>query len=414
MEQFQKTPFYDKHLEHGAKLMEFAGYQMPIHYTAGIVREHLTTRKEAGLFDVSHMGRFVFRGKETLAFLQHVLSNNAAALEVGQSQYTFIGNNTGGAIDDAYLYRFMEDEYLLVVNAANRRKDWQHFQTILKDFGHIEMDDRTEELAMLSLQGPKSKEILMKILDSGLLPQPLRNSLSTATINGRPVSIARTGYTGEPVCFELFINTEDGTAIWDLLTEHGAEPIGLGARDTLRLEAGLPLYGHELGSEFSGRQIPIFACQLAKFAVSFSQLKGDFIGKEALSRQFEAFKRFTKNDFTLIENLPRMIRPVAVAGAGIARAGCNVFKDGRQVGYVTSGTMVPYRKTQSGQLSENLDDEYSMRAICLALLDSDLSENDTLDIDVRGKRIQAVIVSRHLTKQLTCTKAVLHYNNFGS
>lgn len=400
MEQVRKTVFYDRHLEHGAKMVEFAGWEMPIQYGKGILNEHLATRKNAGLFDVSHMGRFLFGGEEALPFLQYVLSNNAAALEVGQSQYTFIANGDGGAIDDAYLYRFAEDEYMLVVNAANREKDWEHFEGMVREFGEVEMLDRTEEIVMLSLQGPETEEILSELTDSGSLPEPLRNRLGGIAINSKKVLIGRTGYTGEPVCFELFINAADGPYVWDLLVEGGAEPVGLGARDTLRLEAGLPLYGHELGKDSSGREIPIFACKLAKFAVSFSPLKKDFIGKDALSRQFEAFKRIEKGDLSLIDDLPKMIRAIAVTGKGVARAGSRVFKEGKNAGYVTSGTMVPYWK--SG------DEGTSVRAICLGLIDSNFFERDGIEIEIRGRKIPAVIVARHLKAQGRYSQAVLY------
>ncbi len=410
MEQLRKTVFYDRHFECGAKIVEFAGWEMPIQYAKGIVHEHLATRKAAGLFDVSHMGRFVFRG-DCLGFLQHVLSNNVAALDIEQSQYAFIPNKTGGAIDDAYLYRFVEDEYLLVVNAANRKKDWQHFESMVKDFGGVEMFDRTEEIVMLSLQGPKSKQILNSLIEAGPLPEPLRNRLSTVTINSKKVLIARTGYTGEPVCFELFINAADAPAIWDLLTEREAEPIGLGARDTLRLEAGLPLYGHELGNDPSGREIPIFACELAKFAVSFSPLKADFVGRDALSRQFEAFRKIKNDDYSLIEDLPRMIRPTAVSGKGIARAGSSVFRDGKNAGYVTSGTMVPHFKYAGVGLSSGITEEIQMRSICLTLADSDIAEGDQLEIEIRGKRTDAVIVPYHLRSEAPPYARPIAYDN---
>jgi len=400
MEQVRKTVFYDRHLECGAKMVEFAGWEMPIQYGKGILNEHLATRKNAGLFDVSHMGRFLFGGEEALPFLQYVLSNNAAALEVGQSQYTFIANDDGGAIDDAYLYRFAEDEYMLVVNAANREKDWEHFEGMVRDFGEVEMLDRTEEIVMLSLQGPETEEILSELADSGSLPEPLRNRLGGIAINSKKVLISRTGYTGEPLCFELFINAADGPYVWDLLVEGGAEPVGLGARDTLRLEAGLPLYGHELGKDSSGREIPIFACKLAKFAVSFSPLKKDFIGKDALSRQFEAFKRIEKGDLSLIDDLPKMIKAAALKGKGVARAGSSVFKEDKNAGYVTSGTMVPYRT--SG------DEGTLVRAICLVLIDSNLFEQDGIEIEIRGKKIPAVIVAGHLEAQGRYSQAVLY------
>jgi aminomethyltransferase len=263
MEQLLKTVFYEKHVSLGAKMVEFGGWDMPVQYEAGIVQEHLNTRKQAGLFDVSHMGRFIVSGSDALAFLQHVLTNNAAALEIEESQYTMIPDDSGGAVDDAYLYRFGADEYLLVVNASNRQKDWQHLAGLKENFGRVKIEDRTRELCMLSLQGPKSKEILAAIMNGGRLPEPLRNSLSTVQISGRRVFVARTGYTGEPICFELFMDRNDALMIWDLLIQQGALPVGLGARDTLRLEAGLPLYGHELGLDPADKSIPIFACNLA-------------------------------------------------------------------------------------------------------------------------------------------------------
>ena len=247
MTELHKTVLYDHHVGLGGQMVEFAGWEMPLHYAPGIVREHLATRKTSGLFDVSHMGRFIIRGNNALPFLQHVLSNNAAALEVEEGQYTLIPNDHGGALDDAYLYRFVEDEYLLVVNASNREKNWDHFQTNLKKFDQVELIDRTTELAMLSLQGPLSKDILGALITGGNLPEPLRNGLSTVEVNGARVMIARTGYTGEPICFELFVENNDTPMIWDILLKRGAHPIGLGARDTLRLEAALPLYGHEMG-----------------------------------------------------------------------------------------------------------------------------------------------------------------------
>lgn len=393
------TVLHDRHVELGAQMVEFGGWDMPIQYPAGIVQEHLVTRKNAGIFDVSHMGRFIFRGKNAVAFLQFTLTNNAAALEPGQSQYTLIPNERGGAIDDAYLYYFNKGEYLLVVNAANREKDRDHFQRILKRFDQVELEDHTSKIAMISLQGPRSKEMLTQLMDSGQLPEPLRNSLSTITIQGQNVRVARTGYTGEPICFELFIASEHARMLWDLLLEKGAEPIGLGARDTLRLEAGLPLYGHELGSDPDGQEIPIFAIGLARFAVSFSLLKGEFLGKQRLFQQFEALKKIMDRDYSAIEQLPRRVMPIALAGKGIARAGSPVFRDGKQVGYVTSGTMVPYWKIAGEGIESSLTDESGKRAIGLALVDSNLLEGDRLEVEIRGKRTEAVIVPYHLRSE---------------
>jgi aminomethyltransferase len=390
--------FYDKHVAMGAKIVEFAGWEMPIFYPTGIVQEHLVTRKGAGLFDVSHMGRFIVRGAGALRFLQQVLTNNAEALDIRETgaQYTLIPNETGGAVDDAYLYRFVEDEYLLVVNGANREKDWKHFQSLLKDFEEVELTDRTKEIAMVSLQGPKSRDLIEDIVESGPLPEPMRNAVSMVKISGADVKLARTGYTGEPICFELFANRDDGPMLWDLIVAKGAMPVGLGARDTLRLEAVLPLYGHELGEDPDGKEIPIFACPLAKFAVSFSPLKGEFLGRAALARQQEAFKRIVSRDYSLIHDLPRVSKPIAVAGRGIAREGTKVFKGDKHVGYVTSGTMVPMWQVEGKGLESAQTDQQRLRSICLGYVDSDIIEDDKVTVEIRGKAVDGVVVPYHM------------------
>jgi aminomethyltransferase len=401
MSDLLKTVFHDRHVDLGAKMVEFFGWEMPMFYPTGIVKEHLATRKHAGLFDVSHMGRFIFRGAGALKFLQHVLTNNVEALDIRETgaQYTFLSNDTGGAVDDAYLYRFVEEEYLLVVNGANREKDWNHFQTLLKDFDNVELTDRTKEIAMLSLQGPKSREILESIIQTGLLPEPLRNAVSIVTISGVTVKVARTGYTGEPICFELFVDAKNGPMLWDLIVGKGAAPIGLGARDTLRLEAVLPLYGHELGQDPEGKEIPIFACPLAKFAVSFSALKGDFLGRKELVRQQEAFKKIISRDYSMIRNLPRVTNPIAVAGRGVAREGSKVYKGDKHVGYVTSGTMIPMWAIQGQGLDSAQTDQHQLRSICLGYIDSDIVEDDRLAIEIRGKLVDAVVVRFHLRSE---------------
>jgi aminomethyltransferase len=399
MTEMHKTIFYDQHVELGAQMVEFAGWNMPLQYDGGIVQEHLMTRKKVGLFDVSHMGRFVIGGVDALPFLQQVLSNNAAALEVEEAQYTLIPNDTGGAHDDAYLYRFLENEYLLVVNASNREDNWAYFQSVLPKFGKVDLVDRTKEMVMLSFQGPLAKNILNDIIDSGPLPEPLRNSLSTVSINGAKVFIGRTGYTGEPLCFELFIENKDALMIWRLLIERDALPVGLGARDTLRLEAALPLYGHEMGDDPEGKEIKVFSSPLARFAVSFSPLKGEYVGRTNLLRQFEALKKILDRDYSAIKDLPRLIQPIALKGKGIARAGCKVFKGQKAVGHVTSGTMIPYWKSDGVGLSSHFTEEKGMRAIAMALVDSDLVEGDEIEIEIRGKRVNAVIVPYHLRNE---------------
>jgi len=399
MNKLLKTIFFKKHQDLSASLVEFGGWEMPIQYPTGIIKEHMACRQKAGIFDVSHMGRLYFKGRDTLAFLQQVLTNNAEALETGESQYTLIQNQAGGAIDDAYLYRFKKDEYLLVVNASNREKDVAHFQQYLKNYSDIQMDDKTFETAMISLQGPASKSIIQGIITRGNLPEPARNNLSTINIGVAQVDLARTGYTGEPLGFELFVKNENALKIWDLLLEKGAEPIGLGARDTLRLETCLPLYGHELGIDHEENEIPVFASKLSKFAVSFSPLKGDFIGKQALDAQYQALKSIADNKFSDITALPRMVTAVAVTGKGIAREGYKVFSNNIHVGHVTSGTMVPFQAADGSGLEGRFQQNPKRRAVALALIDSDILEGQTLEIEIRKKRCAAVVVPYHMSSE---------------
>lgn len=389
MENLLHTALFARHVELGAQMVAFGGWEMPVQYPSGILQEHLATRRRAGLFDVSHMGRLIIRGKEALPFLQYVLTNNAAALTVGKSQYTMIPDHDGGAVDDAYLYRFFEDHFLLVVNAANRTKDWEHLQTVRPRFKSVELIDRTDEIAMFSLQGPRAKAILEGLIDRGALPEPKRNALAIVEMAGAEVWLSRTGYTGEPLCFEMFMPADRALPIWDLLLAQGAQPVGLGARDTLRLEAGLPLYGHELGLDPQGQPIPIFANGLARFAVSFSPLKGDFIGRPVLWKQFQAAKEFMQGRFESLADLPRRIICFELIDKGIARAGAPVFHADSPAGWVTSGTMVPYWQYGGQGLASVISDQSARRAIGLALIDSRIQEGSIVDVDVRGKRLRA-------------------------
>ena len=393
-----RTPFYEEHLALKAEMVDFGGWEMPIMYPEGIVREHLNTRRGTGLFDVSHMGRFIIRGKDALAFLQHVLTNNAAALDIHTvgAQYTLIPTETGGALDDAYLYRFRQDQFLLVVNAANREKDRRHLQRFMNDFHGLELLDHTEEMAMLSLQGPNSREILHNIVSHGQLPEPRRNAVSTVSISGTKVLLARTGYTGEPIGFELFMERAHGPGIWQRLLDEGATPVGLGARDTLRLEAGLPLYGHELGVDPDGREIPILACPVAKPAVSFSPFKGDFVGKQALRNQFKDLQKIINHDYQDLVHLPKMIRPIALIERGVARPGSMVFEEGHPAGIITSGTMVPMWMTKGDGLESLMTDERGLRAIALGYMDNHVDVDAPLLVEIRGKRIAATVVPFHL------------------
>jgi len=398
-QELHKTIFYDRHINLEAKIIEFEKWLMPLSYATGIANEHLLTRKKAGLFDVSHMGRFIIKGQNAIRFLQNILTNNALALRELESHYTIISDKSGFAIDDAYLYRFFKDEYLLVVNAGNRIKDFEYFKLHADQLGDVEIIDRTFEIEMLALQGPLSKEILQKVINKGNLPEPIRNNLSIVKVKDVEVLISRTGYTGEPLCFELFINKKNALLIWDILVENGAIPVGLGARDTLRLEACLPLYGQELGVDPEGGEIPIFASALSQIAVSFSPLKNDFIGKKSLLNQFQALKKILNKDFSLTVHLPRRIMPFTLLDKGIARHGDKVYFNEKHIGFVTSGTAVQYWETTGESLDTDLTDKKGIRSIGLALLDSYIWDEDIVDIDIRGKKLKAVIVAYHLRSE---------------
>jgi aminomethyltransferase len=264
-------------------------------------------------------------------------------------------------------------------------------------FEGVELIDVTYDMAMFALQGPKSRAIIEAVAQNPAdLPEPFRNAVGTSFLAGVKVMISRTGYTGEPLGFELFADREHALELWECLTKNGAVPAGLAARDTLRLESSLPLYGHEFGIDRHGREIPCFAFPIARWAVSFSPLKGDFVGRAPLEKQFAALSRIIVRDYSLVSDLPRMFQCVAVTGRGIARAGAEVFKDGKRVGYVSSGTMVPYREFEDKGLLSRQIGEHRLRSLCLAYLDSDLNEDDVLAIDIRGKLVEAVVVKYHL------------------
>ena len=386
-----RTPFYDMHVAAGATMVDFGGWDMPIQYPEGIVSEHLWDRHECGIFDVSHMGRLLIEGGDALPFLQKVLTNNAAALPVGMSQYTIISDENGVAVDDAYLYRFEEKSWFLVVNASNRMKGLAHLYQSAQEFPNLTIFDHTFKSFSIAVQGPKSEAILMLLSGGKTITPDRKNSLGIVELEGRTFWVSRTGYTGDPVGFEVYGRVEDGLWLWPRLQELGAKPIALGARDTLRLEAGLPLYGHEYGEDKNGKDMPIFAVSLARFGVSFAEEKGDFIGREALAKQAEALKSIQEGDTSAMSILPQRVVAVALTDRGVMRAGMDVYVGDEMVGYITSGTMVPYYKSQEVDCTET-----GKRAIGFAYVSSNLTVGDTIEVDIRGKRAKAVIVSTHL------------------
>ncbi len=397
--QTKKTPLNKWHRANGAKMVDFGGWDMPVQYEPGILKEHLATRKFGGLFDISHMGRFRIKGRDRIPFLQHVLSNNCESLEPWEAQYTLVPNERGGLIDDAYLYRFGVDDYILVVNASNRAACWNHFQEQAKRYKDLILEDHTEKIAMIAFQGPLSKEVLEGVMEGGDLPKPMRNCLSEIKLCGIKILTTRTGYTGEPLGFELFVPAEKAEEVWAKLIgagrKSGVLPIGLGARDTLRLEAGMPLYGHEFGIDKEGKEFPAFGFPLTRVAVSFSERKGDFVGRDALAKQFEQIQRLLTGSHKRSEVLPRRIMPVAVLDKGVVRAGDEVFLNDKKAGFITSGTAVPYWRFDGEGATMAITDETFLRSIAFAYVDAELLPDQELEVAVRKNRLKAQIVRWH-------------------
>ncbi len=395
MSELKRTVLYDAHVAAGATMVDFGGWEMPIQYPSGIVAEHLYTRRACGIFDVSHMGRLLISGPDRLAFLQYALSRNVATLTVGQSQYGMIPAEDGSAVDDAYLCRYAEENYLLVVNASNTDKVLAHFAPILKNYD-CTVTNITSEWAAVAVQGPDTERI-MKVLTGGEAPTaPVKNALGEVMLEGHEAKVAKTGYTGEPCGYEVYVKSEDAVWFWNRLIELGAKPTGLGARDTLRMEASMPLYGHEMGVDAEGKIMPIHSVWLAKFAVSFAEEKGDFVGRKALAEQREAFTKMAEGDFSLKDKLPKKIMSIALVDRGVMRGGMEVFCGDKQMGWVTSGTMIPYYVTEIEGDKTVQKDETGKRAIGLCYVDSSLKPGDTVEVDVRGKRLKAMIVASHM------------------
>nr|WP_273844615.1 glycine cleavage system aminomethyltransferase GcvT [Rubrobacter calidifluminis] len=312
----KRTPLHGEHERLGARLVEFAGWEMPVQYE-GIKAEHQAVRTRTGLFDVSHMGEVAFRGPDAGRALQRLLTRDVSRLEVGQAGYSAVCLESGGTVDDVIVYR-REGDFLVVVNAANREKDLAHFRGNTSDLD-VEISDETEDWALLALQGPEAESIL-KPLCGGDLSTLGRYRFSETAVDGRPAVIARTGYTGEDG-FEIFLRPEDAAGIWRKLIEAGATPAGLGARDTLRLEAGMCLYGNELDEETTPLEAGI------SFAVHLDKPE-EFIGQRALRQEKE-------------KGLKKKLVGFELEGRGVARHGHPVRVVGEERGVVTSGTVSP-------------------------------------------------------------------------
>lgn len=325
----KQTPFTDVHIKLGAKMHEFAGYNMPIEYT-GILDEHTTVCNAVGVFDVSHMGEFWINGPNALELIQKITSNDASKLKVGKIQYTSFVNEKGGIIDDFLLYHMEEEKYMLVVNAGNIKKDWD-WCVKQNTMGAI-LEDASDHTALLALQGPKAHELLQKLTDTDLSTIPYY-AFENGTIAGvENVIISNTGYTGAGG-FELYFYPNHGEAIWNALfdagKEFGIKPAGLGARDTLRLEMGFNLYGNDMTEDTSPLEAGLG--WITKFTEG-----NDFIGRDVLEKQ-------------KAEGLTRKLCAFTLSERGIPRQGYKIVNgDDEEIGEVTSGTMSPMMKVGIG------------------------------------------------------------------
>jgi len=355
----KKTPLNSVHRALGARMVPFGGWDMPVQYS-GVIEEHLAVRGAAGLFDVSHMGEIEVRGPDAEAFLQHLLINDVSRLSDAQVQYSAMCYPDGGTVDDLTLYRFSPERFLLCVNASNTDKDFDWIRQVLGDsaFADVELSNRSEEFGQLALQGPRAPEILALLTEAEL--GSLRYyHFTEGEIAGVPAIVSRTGYTGEDG-FEIYFPAEQAEKLWNALMEAGSPlgllPIGLGARDTLRLEKKFALYGHELSSEVSPLEGGI--AWITKLD------KGDFVGRDALMAQKSA-------------GIPRRLVGIAMLESGIPREGYPLFDGERQVGRVTSGTMSPCLR----------------KGIAIALVESDFASVGTaLQVGIRSRKLACEVV----------------------
>lgn len=353
-EALKRTPLYDAHVALGAKMVPFAGFEMPVTYPAGISAEHKAVRERAGVFDVSHMGEFEVTGPDRNAFVQRVTCNDIAALHTGQAQYSGILTQQGTFVDDCLVYRF-EDKVMLVVNASNIAKDWDHIVE-QKGGANVRLRDISSETALLAVQGPGAEALVAAITPLRVAELPYYE-FTTGTVAGAQCFVSRTGYTGEDG-FELYCRGGDAMRLWEAVTGRGAEPCGLGARDTLRLEAGLPLYGNDIDDTTTPLEAGLnFIVRLDKDA--------PFTGQVALKKQ-------------KLEGVPRrlvgfrMIEPRQVG-----RHGFEVWLAGQKVDVVRSGTVTPTTNAAIGTT-------YLPRA--------QAQPGTRIEVDIRGRRAGAEVV----------------------
>ena len=351
------TPLYATHQAYGGKIVPFAGYLLPVQYQTGVITEHMAVRESCGLFDVSHMGEILCEGPGALKLLNHLLTNDFTNMYDGQARYSLMCYENGNCVDDLIVYKVRDEHYFIVVNAANKDKDFAWMKAHEQDVEGATLTDISDSVAQIAVQGPKAHEILAKLLPEDEFPVKYYSACFDRTIGGMRCIISKTGYTGS-AGYELYLAAEDAAAMWELLLENGKEEglicCGLGARDTLRLEAGMPLYGHEMDETVTPLESGLGFC------VKFS--KEEFIGKEALEASEPTRTRVG----------------LKITGRGIVREHMPVFSGDTQVGMTTSGTHAPYLGYP----------------IAMALVDKAYAAVGTrLAADVRGRKVEMEVVS---------------------
>jgi len=350
-----KTPLYDCHVRAEGKIVPFAGYLLPVQYKTGVIAEHMAVRKAAGLFDVSHMGEVILEGNDALGNVKKLVTNDCANMADGQVRYSPMCNEEGGVVDDLLVYRINQNKFMLVINAANRHKDIIWINKHL--FGNVKLTDISDETAMIALQGPLSKAILTKLVNEENLPSKYYTFRENVNIAGINCLVSKTGYTGEEG-YELCLKNENAPELWEMLLNAGKEegliPCGLGARDTLRLEAAMPLYGHEMDDSTSPLETGL------GFAVKMNK------------------EYFIKKKWIIERGEPKNTRiGLKITGRGIARENCPVYYGDILIGRTTSGTHSPFFGYP----------------IAMAIVDKAYAGIGTeLSVEVRGKKISAEVV----------------------
>ena len=358
----KKTPLYESHLKLGAKILPFSGYKMPIQFS-GILNECTTVRKDVGIFDLSHMGEIIIKGKDASKFLQQITTNNVESLKVGGVQYTLICNFNGGIKDDCLLYKFL-DIFILVVNAVNIEKifNWLNVNLI----GDVIIENKSDLYSLIAIQGPKSIGLMSKVTNESKKIEKLKYySFIDLSIKNIDVFCSRTGYTGEQG-FEIYVKNEYAEKIWNIFLKNGKsfniKPIGLAARDTLRIEMKYCLYGNEINEEIDPNQAGL------KFTVDLK--KNDFIGKNEISKFYE-------------NNEKKLLRGIVVDGNAIPRKNAIIFKKKKKIGYVTSGTFSPSLK----------------KSIAIIYIEQEHSSiNEDIEVEIRNKKFPAKIIKTPFLK----------------